>query len=503
MSSTENQEKLYNSLTDMDDDWITEAGEHRFASRKKRRRWVTAIAAAVAVCVAAVGIWVPGHNEPVTTEPPGGGTSGSEQTAGEIIHSPALSQKLCLAEYPAMPPYPMDENDPQYNAKYERWYQGVEAQSRERGYAGGLETFFSKVTAAFLTDTQGENRLISPANIYMSLGMLAETTGGESRRQILSVLGYDGIEACRRQAGNIWNANYRQDGLTSSVLASSVWLSDRYNWETSAFEKLAKTYYTSSYKGKMGSADMDNALRAWLNDQTGGLLKDRIENLRTDPDTALALATTVYFKDQWSLKFNKQLTKPAVFHAPKGDVTCPFMHREEKMALYYRGKGFGTVSCALNGGDTMWLLLPDEGGTPESLVASGAAMHFLQQSNEKKHKQTVDLHLAMPQFDVSSEINLCAGFAKMGITDVLDSTKADFSPVLKDGQLAVSAVSHGVRVKVDEDGVTGAAYTLIVDGAAKPKPLPKIDFILDRPFLFAITGGDGEPLFVGVVNTPN
>ncbi len=26
--------------------------------------------------------------------------------------------------------------------------------------------------------------------------------------------------------------------------------------------------------------------------------------------------------------------------------------------------------------------------------------------------------------------------------------------------------------------------------------------MLDRPFLFAITGADGEPLFIGVVNQP-
>ena len=33
-------------------------------------------------------------------------------------------------------------------------------------------------------------------------------------------------------------------------------------------------------------------------------------------------------------------------------------------------------------------------------------------------------------------------------------------------------------------------------------PDEEIDFILDKPFLFAITGYDGLPLFVGVVNQP-
>ena len=38
-------------------------------------------------------------------------------------------------------------------------------------------------------------------------------------------------------------------------------------------------------------------------------------------------------------------------------------------------------------------------------------------------------------------------------------------------------------------------------GAAAP-PKDEMDFVLDRPFLFAITGTDGLPLFVGVVNQP-
>jgi len=29
-----------------------------------------------------------------------------------------------------------------------------------------------------------------------------------------------------------------------------------------------------------------------------------------------------------------------------------------------------------------------------------------------------------------------------------------------------------------------------------------VDFVLDRPFLFCITGDSGLPLFVGIVNCP-
>lgn len=42
---------------------------------------------------------------------------------------------------------------------------------------------------------------------------------------------------------------------------------------------------------------------------------------------------------------------------------------------------------------------------------------------------------------------------------------------------------------------------MMMMGAARP-PQEEMDFILDRPFIFAITGTDGVVLFMGVVNQP-
>ena len=57
-------------------------------------------------------------------------------------------------------------------------------------------------------------------------------------------------------------------------------------------------------------------------------------------------------------------------------------------------------------------------------------------------------------------------------------------------------------VTIDEEGVTAAAYTeLRLNGSARP-PEDEIDFVVDHPFIFVITGTDSLPLFIGVVNNP-
>ena len=63
-------------------------------------------------------------------------------------------------------------------------------------------------------------------------------------------------------------------------------------------------------------------------------------------------------------------------------------------------------------------------------------------------------------------------------------------------------MQHAARVMIDEEGCTGAAYTvfMMACGAAMP-PEESVDFTADRPFLFLVTNFDGLPLFTGIVNT--
>ena len=48
-------------------------------------------------------------------------------------------------------------------------------------------------------------------------------------------------------------------------------------------DTLADTYYASSFRGEMGSADFNKALQDWLNEQTGGLLSDQTGSIELEP----------------------------------------------------------------------------------------------------------------------------------------------------------------------------------------------------------------------------
>ena len=421
---------------------------------------------------------------------------------------------LSTAIYPEMAPFPNETDfvNPDgslsdgFDAAYDAWWKDIRTQREQpEGYADGLNHFFRDSVRQFLTDMETENRVYSPLNVYLALAMLSELTDGQSRDQVLSLLGADNVESVRTQAKALWNANYRDDGIVKSVLASSLWLNESIHFIQSTLDTLAENYYASSFQGEMGSAEYNQMLQSWLNDQTGGLLSEQASGIEMDARTLLALATTIYFKAPWTDKFSESATEEELFHAPEGDVPVDFMHRR-KAQSYFWGDRFSAVSLELESDGAMWFLLPDEGVTPADLLDDSQAMEFLLNGDQYawENSKFLTVNLSVPKFDVVSDMDLIPGLRALGITDVFDYTVSDFTPMTADtDEIYVSQAKHAARVRIAEEGCEAAAYTVLMmrAGAAMP-PDEEIDFKLNRPFLFCVTGAEGIPLFVGTVNTP-
>ncbi len=410
---------------------------------------------------------------------------------------------LAEARYPESAPYP---DETKYSgAKYDSVYDAWAADRRARNAAatsadGATDEYLRAALPALLSGSDGENAVCSPVSVYMALSMLAEVTDGETRAQLLSLLGADSIETLRRTAGNVWAANYQNDGAVTSILADSLWLSDSMDYNTNTLARLADSYYASAYRGEMGSEDFNEALRSWINEQTGGLLKESAGGLSLPPETVIALASTIYFRAKWGSEFLKSKTADGVFHAPDGDITHKFMH-ETMESTYYAADNFAAVGKYLEGSGTMWFLLPDEGVTPEELLTTGAVDFLLSQENAESKYMIIDL--SVPKFDVSADTELSAALHSLGVTDVFDADTADFSPLMDNADgIFLSQAKHAARVAIDEEGVVAAAYTVMLACGAAMPPEERVDFTLDRPFLFAVTGASGAVLFAGILNTP-
>ena len=463
----------------------------RSERRKGRRIWPARSVAAAAVLVIALVaggvLWPKGRPIGVST------------------------QALAVAQYPELAAYPNEEE--YYNDKgefdsqgfdqaYDRYLESQNSLNRNVGDLQNLQRFFKESIPLFLKGEAGENTAYSPVNVYLALAMLAELTDGESRQQILDLLGSDSVEDSRQQANGVWQGIYQDDGISSTILASSLWLREGFPYQQDTLDRLAQDYYASTYEGEMGSEEYNQLLRDWINEQTGGLLKNQTENIKLEPIDLLALVTTLYYQSGWEEEFSPEATVPEIFHSPTGDQEVNFLSKQEVL-MYYQGENFGVVEKSLVSGDEMWLILPDEGVTPEQLMQEGQVTDLLLPAAAREGWASFTVNLALPKFDISSRMDLREGLIDLGITDVMDPAVSDFTPMTtatKDVRL--TQAEHSVRVTVDEGGVTAAAYTMMVASETGAIAYEELDFVLDRPFLFAIVSKTGLPLFAGIVNQP-
>ncbi len=502
-------DKLIDAIGMIDADLLAEADEKFKKGYVQYIKWLVPAAAALLIVIAVIPFLK--QDKPIIDNPLieqttlSDGQPSTENPNSPIVvppvddnHLNSMVLSLKLAKYPQMVQYPSDLNN------LSAWYESKRERKQYYGAGKNLDTFFKKTYGEFLSNLDGENKLYSPLNVYMALAMTAEITDGESRQQILDLLGASSIDSLRKQANSMWNANYSDDGAVTSILASSLWLNKNITFNEKVINSLATNYYASSFQGTMGSPEFDKALQQWLNEQTGGMLNNRINEIKLDPETVMAIATTIFYQAKWEAEFQESYTNKRVFHSSPGDVKCDFMNRTEYDELYYWGDNFSAASKKLANSGKIYFILPDENVSVDDLLSDSEALSFMTSNGKWNNSQKIRINLSVPKFDVSSNMDLVKGLKKLGVTDCFDDIKSNFSSLCKnyDEPMYISRVEHGVRVAIDEEGVTATAYTVEhLAGSARPSD-EEIDFILDRPFIFVITSDDGLPLFTGVVNKP-
>ena len=406
------------------------------------------------------------------------------------------------AAYPVYPEEPRyedyfndngDDNWDDYDAAYTEYIEALQKMGKgEQPDSGAVRRFADRTAAEIFTGQ--ENTVYSPISLYAALGMLTEITDGETRQQVLNLLGAADTETLRQQIKNLWISVYQDDDAVCR-LANAAFLRENADVKQAAVDKLADWYFASSYRVPMGTEEADAAIASWLNQQTGGLLSEETGNIRTEEENLLRLYNTIYYKAGWRRAFESSQTETDTFTAANGSKQqVDFLHQTGE-GTYRKGEGYTAAPKTLECG-RMVFVLPDEGVTPESLLQREGFLAELTECDDGAR-----MVWSVPKFDVKSSVELKDVLRALGVADAFDADKADFAP-LTDGDAVVSSVMQAARVKIDEEGVEAAAYTEIaVNDSAPMEPPSVVEMNLNRPFLFVIFSDDDVPLFVGTVQT--
>lgn len=353
--------------------------------------------------------------------------------------------------------------------------------------------------------TGSENACYSPASFYIALAMVASGADGAAQKQLFDALSIGSVEEldeyCKNQLQEIAITNE-----TSTIeVANSLWSNVGYNFSAEYQEAVGEYFNAGAFDVEFGTQQTNDMMKSWISEETRGLLEPDIS---TDAGMVAMLINTIYFNDNWIVPFTEGETAPDAFHAEGGDVEAQFMHNTTDYAGYIEGDGFTAAQLPFAGGSTCTFYLPDEGASASDLVATPESVEKLLSAEPNSQAQ---ISWSVPRFATSSSFDDLVECARqLGVIDVFDAANSDMfknmivSENSVDAGFYISDALQETRIELDELGVEAAAYTALTVRATSlaPESEEVVEFVLDRPFVYAITASNGAPLFVGVVVNP-
>ena len=284
---------------------------------------------------------------------------------------------------------------------------------------------FGDETAAVVF-TGERNEVYSPVSLYVALGMLTELADGETKQQVMDLLGVSDSETIRQWTKALWQQLYHDEQDSALWLGNAAFLNENMAFHKEPLDVLAEDYYASSYQVPMGSKAADKAIAAWLNRQTNDLLADDTKAIETKESDLLRLYNTIYYKAAWQAAFFEGATKQDIFTTADGtEQRTDFMHISIEGEDVARGEGYRRASLYLKDGGEMTFYLPDEGVTVEELLQRKNILSELLPVNAEE----VRVNWSVPKFDIRASLELNDALQALGVTDAFDVRKADFSPL--------------------------------------------------------------------------
>ena len=174
----------------------------------------------------------------------------------------------------------------------------------------GLELF-----DAVIDDSDGGNLFISPLSVSMALGMAYNGALGSTEEGMREALSFGDLTSDQI------NENYRSlidllidmDDKVTMEIANSIWYRDDFT-VLDEFIATCETYFAAVVSSlDFSASSASSTINDWVSEHTGGKITDIVDS-PIDPTTVMFLINAVYFKADWTCKFDEEATYDETFH---------------------------------------------------------------------------------------------------------------------------------------------------------------------------------------------
>jgi len=349
------------------------------------------------------------------------------------------------------------------------------------------------------------NVFLSGLSASMALGMTMNGASGRTWDDMRSTLRFGDLT--EEQV----NASYRDliellVGLDPRVeigIANATFADDDFAVRQDFLDRLRE--YFDAEAGTLDFHDPSSVdfVNAWAADKTNDLIDELLQSW--PPGAVLALLNALYFKGDWTERFDRALTADRPFTLPSGEPAQVQTMRSEEALLRvgHDAETGATIGELPYGGRAfvMDIVLPPEGASLDAFVSDLEAEDWDRLTASLPGDFATGV-VQLPKIEIEYEQALNDELIDlgMGVAFGEGDVPADFSR-LGPGALEIGLVKQKSYVRVDEEGTEAAAVTVVVIVESSSPPTPTL--IVDRPYLFALRERlSGTVLFLGTVRDP-
>jgi serpin B len=366
-----------------------------------------------------------------------------------------------------------------------------------------------------------ENAILSPQSIFSGLAISYVGSDGETRRELARILHFPQDD--RKLLKELKNLRRqrevdRNNKKVELNMASSLWLDQTYarfrdDYIKSVQDALSASLYCVAFRD---ASQVSERINGWVSEQTHGLIKRVVTardfESRSTPDEinepALAVVDAVYFKADWTSRFEEGATKNLPFHVDRETVrTASMMHQNATLA-YSTDEVFRFLELPYADGQySMYVLLPQKILDIREAMTRVSMERII---DLKRHSAARNVDVLLPKFTVERHYSIKDAFARLGVKTAFDKHSANFDKMIikrmEAYRIYVSEIYHDAWIEVHEAGTKAAAVTTTTHysiGCSVSRDDTPVSFHADHPFLFAIVDNRSyDILFAGWITNP-
>jgi len=329
----------------------------------------------------------------------------------------------------------------------------------------------------------GGDSCFSPYSVASALGLTAQAAQGQTAAELLRLLTGGDPDLAKqadllRTAATLAEARGRETPVLE--VANTLWTADELPVVEDFVGELA-AWPHGGVKPAPFATDPE-AARRMINAEVAATTHDLIPALlapgSVQADTPASVVNALYLKTAWLHRFRD--AEEADFHSPRGTRRVPTMRQSELLG-YAAADGWRLVELPAVGGISAVILLPDD-----SLARQESSLDEEAFANLLARKASAQVRLALPRFKLDTRARLRDVLRVLGVHTLFDRDAADFGRLTPAKPVWVDDVVHQAVLRLDEQGLEGAAATAVTFRTLSMISAPPVEVTVDRPFLLLV-----------------